>query len=228
MKFDEGCNKILIFNCALIIRFIRRRRRNNDGCGRSYVNGRRHLPSSSSPRRVKEQKSTDVSVTAADTMMMMMMMVMVIMLTAAGGGAYVYTTWYNGVSYLTGPTLNIPLNRSYCLTFYYFVAVGGRLDDSASLQVSVIGDGAGTRPDWSRRWWSSAGTGQWRQAEMSFELRSPLQVVFAVNLGGANGSSMALDDISLASGDCSGGKCTNERVGGRRRITRCQSCSQST
>jgi MAM domain, meprin/A5/mu len=128
---------------------------------------------------------------------------------AAGGGSYVYANWYDGISYLTGPTLNLPLNRSYCLTFYYYVANGGRRDSSASLQVSIVGDGAGTRPDWSRRWWSSAGTGQWRQAEVSFLLRSPLQVVFAVNLAAANGSSVALDDISLASGDCSGGKYMN-------------------
>lgn len=121
-----------------------------------------------------------------------------------------YTDWIGGVAYLTGPTLNLPVNRSYCLTFfYYFVSTARRPDRSASLSVTLVrhrDDSTGTRPDWSRQ--SLGNAGRWRPAEVSFELGTSLQIMFAVDLAGVNGSAVALDDISVVPGDCSGGENT--------------------
>jgi hypothetical protein len=54
---------------------------------------------------------------------------------------------------------------------------------------------------------------QWQQGEVAFYLRSPLQVVFAVEFNGASlpdqqqiNRSLAIDDVSLAEGQCSGGR----------------------
>jgi len=76
-------------------------------------------------------------------------------------------------------------------------------DRSSSLLVSVIRENTGTRPDWSRQ--SLGGTGGWLQAELSFQLLAPFQVMFAVDLG-VNGSRIALDDVSVSESGCSGGK----------------------
>lgn len=153
-------------------------------------------------------------------------------INAENGGSYIYiNSSSSGVTYLTGPSFNVPANRTqYCLSFYYLVA-SSPFDRSTTLQVFTTRDGTGsagagaattaagagtgpgrTRPEWIRR--NMAGTsGAWQKAEVSFELTgSPLRVAFAVEFNRMSvaeqqiNRSLAIDDISVVQGQCSGGR----------------------
>lgn len=89
-------------------------------------------------------------------------------------------------------------NKDYCLTFWYYVYGSPA---SAVLRAYIGREQAYSRPEWSRQ---HPVEGQWTQAEVSVHHHSPLQVIFAAELG--NGfSGVALDDVSIIEGDCSGG-----------------------
>jgi len=53
---------------------------------------------------------------------------------------YARQTHSSSVSYLTSATRNLVLNRTYCLSFYYYVAVPHHLPSSVSLHVYVTPD----------------------------------------------------------------------------------------
>jgi len=73
-----------------------------------------------------------------------------------------------------------------------------------TLRTYVGRDQAYSRPEWSR---TRPTVGAWTQAEVFVSVRRsvPLQVIFSAELGNSF-SGVALDDISLADGTCSGCK----------------------
>ena len=118
------------------------------------------------------------------------------------GGYYLHSE--TSSSYLVSPQLSLAMaaNQSYCLAFWYFV-YGGAFE-STSLSVFVAPDQAYARPEWSRQQMSD-GAG-WQLAEVSFTLRSSLQVVFLPDFDGVAGAGLALDDVSVLAGNCTAGR----------------------
>ena len=63
-----------------------------------------------------------------------------VLLTA---GYYIFTkrsSEAQSVTYLTSPNQNLELNRTYCLSFYYYVAASARRPSPVSLSVSVTSE----------------------------------------------------------------------------------------
>lgn len=90
------------------------------------------------------------------------------------------------------------MDTEFCLTFWYFVYGSPA---SVALRVYIGREQAYSRPEWSRL---EPVIGEWTQAEVSVVRQAPLQVIFAAELGNIF-SGVALDDISIMQGSCSGG-----------------------
>ena len=109
-----------------------------------------------------------------------------------------YTDNTHSPAYLVSPELLLTYNRSYCLSFWYYVY--GQ-PASAQLLVFIKRSQMNGRPEWSR---IIGSTSEWTQAQITIDVTAPLQVIFGADFSN-NFSGLAIDDISLLQGQCSGG-----------------------
>ena len=121
-------------------------------------------------------------------------------------GYYIYTDG-NRSALLLSPERRLPLSPAgaagsvepLCLTFWYYVYGSPA---AVTLRAYIGSDQAYSRPEWNR---VRPVEGAWTQAELTLHQRStPLQLIFSAELGNSF-SGVALDDISILSGACSGG-----------------------
>lgn len=75
------------------------------------------------------------------------------------------------------------------------------IGESSSLAVFVAPEQAYSRPEWSH----GARRGKWTIGEVYVDQRSLIQVIFSADHEGSSPGLVAIDDISLLDGDCSGG-----------------------
>ena len=109
-------------------------------------------------------------------------------------GRYIYTT--QSSSYLVGPLVTLRKNSTYCLSFSYFF-----FGKFSSLSVFFNQSQPYMRSEWQRLS-DDKSVGKWNSGEIFVPAFGALQVTFAVEFG----SGLAIDDISLMTGFCSGGQ----------------------
>ena len=114
-------------------------------------------------------------------------------------GFYVYSDVNQSDAYLLSAELTLPANKTYCLAFWYFVYGSPA---AAALRVYISREQAYSRPEWTR---TGAPEGEWLKGEITFRAQHPLQAIFAAELENSF-SGVALDDISLLPGPCTGSK----------------------
>lgn len=112
------------------------------------------------------------------------------------GGSFLYTN--QSASYVVSPQMALNPNSSYCLTFWYYV-----IGESSSLAVFVAPAQAYSSPEWSH----GKRRGKWTIGEVYLDRRSSIQVFFSAAHDRNRSGLVAIDDVSILDGDCSGGQC---------------------
>lgn len=92
-----------------------------------------------------------------------------------------------------------PLNASasYCLTFWYYVVAGS----SHPLVVYIASEQAYVRPEWNH----GNARGRWTMGEVYISQQPSVQVIFSADNQDNGLGLVAIDDISILEGVCTGG-----------------------
>lgn len=95
------------------------------------------------------------------------------------------------------PRVALNASASYCLTFWYYVVAGS----SHPLVVYVSSEQAYVHPEWNH----GNTRGRWTMGEVYISQRPSVQVIFSADNQDNGLGLVAIDDISILEGVCSGG-----------------------